>query len=121
VVAALLFFGAWQLLYPDPGDPKGMRYVLWKAGIWPMDLDLAADTMIGDRNRDAIVIGKTKEQLSDRFGFLLPPSATASELQRCYRNSNWKAQSDVLFIRHSRWMVVFRQHKAADMVLAKGC
>jgi hypothetical protein len=56
-----VFFLGWYAMYPAESDPKGIRYVLWKADILPMNLDEATDTMMGDAGRDSLVIAKTKE------------------------------------------------------------
>jgi hypothetical protein len=50
-----VFVTTWVLTYPD-GDPKNIKYVLWKAGLYQMNLDIAAGTMIGDgKGRDNLV------------------------------------------------------------------
>lgn len=115
-----VFVSAWVLTYPD-GDPKNIKYVFWKAGLYRMNLDMAADTMIGDGGgRDKLVVGKTREQLRNRFGYLLTPTDASQYLRGCYQNSGLK-DSDVLFIRQSPWMVVFDGDKATSLVLIKGC
>ena len=85
-----------------------------------MNPDIATETMIGDAGRDKLVIGKTKEQLRNRFGYLLTPANASQYLRTCYQNSSWKDR-DVLFIRQSPWMIVFDGNKATDLVLIKGC
>ena len=60
------FVLAWVVTYPTP-DPKSIEYVCWKAGLCRMNLDLAADTMVGDAGSDKIVLGKTKEQLEKKL------------------------------------------------------
>jgi hypothetical protein len=114
-----VFVAAWVLTYPD-GDPKNIKYVLWKAGLYRMNLDTATGTMIGDGGRDELVVGKTKAQLRNRFGFLLTPADASQYLRGCYQNSGWK-DSEVLFIRQSPWMVVFEGETATSLVLIKGC
>jgi hypothetical protein len=94
-----VFVTAWVLTYPD-GDPKNIKYVLWKAGLYRMNLDTAAGTMIGDGGRDKLVVGETREQLRNRFGYLLTPADASQYLRGCYQNSGFKA-SEVLFIRQS--------------------
>ncbi len=69
VMIALIF---WDLTYPSSGDPKNPRYVLWKAGIYPMDPGLAIETMLADAHRDALVLGKSKAELRKTFGYLTP-------------------------------------------------
>ncbi len=110
----------WILLYPPPSDPKNIEYVLWKARLYPMNLDMATGTMVGDRSRDKLVVGKTEAELRSRFGYLLPLADTTDYNKMCYESSDWKG-SKVLFIRDSQWMVVFHDDKATDLVLIKGC
>ena len=76
--------------------------------------------MIGDAGRDKIVVGKTKAQLHDRFGYLVTPGDASPYLRGCYQNSSWKDRG-VLFIRKSPWMVVFDGDLASNLVLVKGC
>jgi hypothetical protein len=115
-----VFVTTWVLTYPD-GDPKNIKYVLWKAGLYQMNLDVAAGTMIGDgKGRDNLVVGRTREQLRSRFGYLLTPAEASQYLRGCYQNSGFKAR-EVLFVRQSPWMVVFDGDKATSLVLIKGC
>ena len=120
LTVALCGVAIWLLTYPSASDPKNIRYVLWKAGIYRMDPDAATGTMIGDPNRDNIIVGKTKLQLRDRFGYLVAPADTSTHLRACYQNSSWKDR-DVLFIPKSPWMVVFADDRATNLVLIKGC
>jgi hypothetical protein len=59
----------WTFTYPEAG-PKNIKYVLWKHGLYGMDLDTASDTMIGDAGREMLVLGKTKVKLREKFGYL---------------------------------------------------
>jgi hypothetical protein len=121
IFAVMVFFiGGWVATYPDFSDPKNIKYVFWKAGLYKMNLDDAAGTMIGDPNRDKLVVGKTKAQLRDKFGLLLRPAEASAYLRDCYQDSDWKDR-EVLFIRRSPWMIVFDGDKATDLVLIKGC
>ena len=66
ILALVLIFAfvlVWTLTYPSDSDPKNIKYVLWKNGLYPMNPDTAMGTMIGDAGRDKLVIGKTKNQL----------------------------------------------------------
>jgi len=120
VAAALaVFLVGWVLMYPQP-DPKNIKYVLWKANLYPLNIKVVTGTMVGDRSPEKLVVGKTKQQLRDKFGSLLPAADVSSYLQDCYRNSNWRDR-DVLFIGHSWWMVVFDGDRATNLVLVKGC
>ena len=110
----------WELTYPSESDPKNLKYLLWKTGLYRMNLDSAMGTMIGDPGREKLVVGRTKSQLQERFGYLLPPAAASPHLRACYQDSSWKNR-DALFIRRSPWMVVFDGDKATELVLVKGC
>ena len=56
----IVAFVGWELTYPSESDPKNLKYVLWKAGLYRMNLDSVTDTMIGDSGREKLVVGKTK-------------------------------------------------------------
>jgi hypothetical protein len=124
VALALAFFVAvvigWAATHPSLSDPKNIKYVLWKNGLYEMNLDAATDTMIGDGSREKLVIGKSKVQLRERFGYLSTPADVSQYLRGCYQTSAWKS-SDALFIRNSPWMVIFDGDKATELVLIKGC
>jgi hypothetical protein len=122
IVVALMLavIALWALSYPSESDPKNMRYVFWKVGLLRMDLDRAAGAMIGDRGRDKLVLGRTKAELRDKFGFLLSPAEASEYLRNCYESSDWKGE-DVMFIRRSDWMVVFKGDTVTELVLIKGC
>jgi hypothetical protein len=111
--------GGWVLVYPTP-DPKNIKYVLWKAGFYEMNIDVATGTMVGDPNRDKLVVGKPKAQLRDKFGLLVLPADASPYLRGCYQTSSWKNR-EVVFIGQSSWMVVFDGDKATNLVLIKGC
>jgi hypothetical protein len=113
------FVGVWAFAYPEP-DPKNIKYVLWKHGLYRMNLDTASGTMIGDANREILVLGKSKVELREKFGYLSTLSEASPYLRGCYENSDWKS-TDVLFIRKSLWMIVFSGDKATQLVLIKGC
>jgi hypothetical protein len=109
----------WLAMYPS-GDPKNIRYVLWKRDLFDMNLDVATQTMVGDAARDQLVIGKTKDELRQKFKYLETASETTEYLRACYNGSNWK-DKHVLFIKNSAWMIVFDGQKATNLVLVKGC
>jgi len=115
-----VFLLGWVLMYPSQDDAKNIRYVLWRAGFPTMDLDRATGTMIGDIARERIVLGKTKEQLRGRFGYLTTLAETSPYRRGCYFSSGWVGK-EVLFIRKSDWMVVFEGERATELVLIKGC
>jgi|SRR5581483_4809018 len=120
VLAVVLFFGGWAMIYPSPSDPQNMKYVLWKAGLYRVGLDRATAAMVGDRDRDRLVLGRTKAQLRNKFGYLLSPKDASPYLRGCYQSSPWKSK-DVLFIGDSSWMIVFDDDKATSLLFVKGC
>ena len=122
VASAILIVGVlvWWLTYPQSSDPKNMRYVLWKAGVYKMDLDQATGTMTGDRASERVGVGKTKGELRKKFGYLTLPVDATPYLRGCYENSAFRGK-DVLFIRKSPWMVVFDGDKSTNLILVKGC
>jgi hypothetical protein len=120
LAVAVLAVGGWISTYPSSSDPKNLTYVLWRAGIYRLDPDIATGTTISDGGRDRLVVGKTKQQLRDRFGYLVKPSDASPYLRNCYENSSWK-NGDALFIRKSPWMVVFSGDIATNLILMKGC
>src|SRR5258708_22777080 len=120
VILLLIFFAGWVLAYPSRSDPKNIQYILWKAGLYDMNLDVAANTMVGDADRNKLVVSKTEGQLRSKFGYLLTADEASGYLRNCYHNSHWKGKK-VLFIRKSPWMIVFDADKAIELVLIKGC
>ena len=117
--AVALFVVGWVCLYPSLSDPKNIRYSLWKYGLCKINTDVATTAMIGDRNCEKLVVGKTKKQLENKFDFLLSPENTSPYLRNYYNNSSWKNRT-VVFIGKSSWMVVFEGDKAIKLVLVKG-
>ena len=118
VAGLMLFFGGWAATYPGSYDPKCISYVLWKAGVWKMNLDTATEVMVGDAGREKLVIGKSIPQLRERFGYLEDLSQTDGYNRLCHQLG--RSSEKVLFLRRSRWMVVFDGSKATDLVLCKG-
>jgi hypothetical protein len=85
-----------------------------------MPTDAALGTIVGDPRRDTLVLGKTKEQLVSKFGYVTSIDEANGYLKSCYENSPYRGAS-VLVIRNSNWMVVMKDGQAIDLVLAKGC
>jgi hypothetical protein len=107
-------------MYHGPGDRKDLRYQAWKLGLYPFDLDQATSTMVGDISPDRLVVGKTKEELIKKFGFVTPLDQASAYIKFCYFNSPYYGKQ-VLILRHSDWMVVMQGDRAVDLVLLKGC
>jgi len=122
ILLAIVALGGWWATYPGPDDPKGLMYVGWRLGLPTLDPDRALGTMVGDRHRDGLVIGKTREELVRRFGFVTSLDEPSSQYVRfCYNNFDYYRVKQVLILRRSNWMVVMKDDRAVDLVLVKGC
>jgi hypothetical protein len=104
----------WQATYSDRYDPKGLHYVLWKYHLAPMNLDRASSIVVMDRDRDAMILGRTKEQLSQRFGYLKSPV----EVRPYLRDYCWASRpgSDAVFLRDVDLMIVFSGGRAVETI-----
>jgi hypothetical protein len=75
VLLPILALSLWMATYPDNGDPKNIKYVLWKNHLNPwMNLDVAVGTMTHDRNPERLVLGMTPDQLEQDLAILHRPS-----------------------------------------------
>ena len=120
LLTVLVFFTGWVFMYPYP-DSRNLKYVAWKAGLYGLPLGEAEGEMVGDPRRDSIVIGKTRAELERRFGRLVP-LADATEYAKfcCSHGADCR---NALFVEDgpAPWMIIFRNDKAVDLVLIKGC
>ena len=115
----LLALAAWETFYYGPYEHKDLRDQSWKLGVYPLKIDGALETMVVDPHRDTLVLGKTKEQLESKFGYV-SSIGNNSYVSHCYNNSSYRGTS-ALIIRDSNWMVVMKDGRAVKLVLAKGC
>jgi hypothetical protein len=120
VLVPCLVLGLWEATYPGIDDPKNIHYLLWKSGFASIDLDRALGTMTHDAHSESLVLGKSEDELRKRFGYLRSLDEASSYLRNCYQGSYWNGQR-VMFLRNSWYMVVFKNGKATDLVLVKGC
>jgi hypothetical protein len=118
LIAVTFVISGWVYLHLEDGDPKNIKYILWKAGLYKADLDFVTFTMLRDPNRNGLVVGKRKEDLSQKFGRLLTLSEASPYYQMGY-NEYYQGE-DVLFIKDCPWMIVFQDDKATNLVLMKG-
>jgi hypothetical protein len=88
-------------------------------GFASIDPDRALSIMTHDDSRP-LVIGKSEGELRKRFGYLRSLDEARPYLRGCYRGSDWNGGT-VMFLRDSEYMVVFRNDKATDLILVKGC
>jgi hypothetical protein len=117
VVAALIVVVVlWVGLYPDKYDPKNIQYVFWKWHLASIDLDRAVSTMHHDRWSERMIIGRSEESLTKRFGYLLPPEAAPP----CFRTASLGVAptgEKALFLRKSDYLIIFRDGVAVNVVL----
>jgi hypothetical protein len=117
VLGVALFLGLWSLQYRD-GDPKSIAYIGWEANLLPMEPLKALSIMTHGPNSDRLVLGKTKPQLQQRFGYVL----TADQVGPYLRNycAASRPGANVLFLNSSNFMVVMNNKRAVELVLCKG-
>lgn len=120
IVLALLAPAIWWALHPRRSDPGNLHYQLWKAGILPMDLDQALGTLAhADPGRDRFLLGCSEAELHQKFGTLTLPAQAGPFLRQAFAASPWR-DSQARFLRNSPLLVVFKNGKAAEIVLIKG-
>jgi hypothetical protein len=117
----VLVLGGWLSLYPERADPKNLGYILWKHNLYSMAIPDAAAAMIGDPNRDSLVVGKSKEELNMRFGHLHSVSEAPSYLRHCYHEYGEEPGHEPRFIADSDWMIIFAGNRAIRLVNIKSC
>ena len=76
--------------------------------------------MIDDVHRGDLVIGKTKGELAQKFGYVTTLDEASQYIKYCYDNSDYRGKQ-VLFLRRSNWQVVMKDARALEIVLVKGC
>jgi hypothetical protein len=96
---------------PEPDDPKGPRYTLWKLGLWPFDPEVVYGAM-GHTNADDLVVGKTLEQVAARFDRLHARDERPTDLYPD-RDIRWLGDSPFLvFVERDR-VVALRNVKGS--------
>jgi hypothetical protein len=128
VLLSYVFFIEWVKLYPQDYDPKNIEYVLWKHGLnQNMNLDHALGGMTHDTWAVKLVQGKTKEQLTERFGTIRTYNQARPYDQYCANFPETVGElgvhakgKEVVMLRDSDWLVILDKGKAVDLVLCKG-
>jgi hypothetical protein len=92
-----------------------------------MNLDDALSGMTHDTWAVRLVQGKSKDELTKRFGKTRTLLQARPYDQFCYAASGTvgelgvpAAGHEVVFLRDSDWMVIFQNGRAVDLVLCKG-
>jgi hypothetical protein len=97
-------FMAWIKIYPEDVDPKNIEYVLWTHGMnQNMNLDHALDGMTHDKWPERLVVGLSRQELKERFGYIL--SADEPHPRGCYAWGSPASLGDgkaTVFLRDSR-------------------
>jgi hypothetical protein len=121
-IAVLLSFvaGSWTLTYPDAADPKNMKYVLWKHGLYHLDKSAILFPLTSDSARNGVIGGRTKDQIRDMLGPLVLPADASPYLAGCIANSNLNRE-DILFVGNSPVAIQFENGRAEEMWVVKGC
>ena len=120
VIFILAVVALWAATYPQDGDPKNIKYVLWKHRLNPwMNLSVAAETVVHDRNRELLIVGSSKEDLRQRFGYMTATSTRSAYFQKCAA-LNPKEHDDALYLRQTDLIVFFRDNLAIKQFLCKG-
>jgi hypothetical protein len=107
-----------EITYPDPYDPKNLHYVGWKYHLLPMDPHRALLIMTHDAYSDRLVVGKTRDELRHRFGFVLTKDQVRPYLQEYCAAA--RPDNEVLFLNSNDYMVVMKDNRAVELVLCKG-
>jgi len=120
-IALALAFGAWTAMHANACDPKNMHYVLWKWGIAAMNLDDATCAITEDvSGKQELIIGKSRQEISRRFGYVLTPQEAGQVLKQCIPGS-WAEGKNPVFIRRSNLVVTFNHDVADHVGLLKPC
>lgn len=83
-------------------DDLSLHYMLWKKGLWAYPSDIIGHAVFSDRDRDALVRGKTKEEV--RQIFPNAHEASINDYQKMYdkeligRDYLWLGQSNVIIL-----------------------
>lgn len=107
-------------MFHGPVEKKDLRYQAWKHGLYPFKVESALETMVADPDRNNLVVGRTAQQLREKFGYLRTIEQATPYEKYCYENSPYRAKA-VLFLRNSNWMVLMENGRVADLILVKGC
>jgi hypothetical protein len=104
----------------DPAVDLSVRYLAWKHGLVRMDLDRATEEMNLDVHRETLVIGKTRQQLNQQFGYTSSLEQATPYVRSCVFNSP-DYKSEIVQLRRSNWVVVMRGGRAAQLKSVEGC
>ena len=108
----------WEATYAERYDPKNLHYLGWKYHLLPMDPHRALSIMTHDGKSDQLVLGKTRKQLQQRFGFILTKDQASPYLREYCAAS--RPNAEVLFLNSNNYMVVLENDRAVELILCKG-
>jgi hypothetical protein len=116
----LLLVVSWAALFQDDYDPKSFQQILWRHDLWKIDKDRALSIMTHAPNPDSLVVGKTRSEISNKFGPLTPMSEVSSYVRSCASQEELSS-GNAMMLRHSDWKVTFSGDRAIRLTLVKGC
>ena len=117
VALCLLVAGAWSIVHPGPHDAKCLPYVLWKWRVWRFDADAVYGSMLGDTNRDRLVLGLSVPELVSRFG-RLRTRADCTDAQR-YHGEHELLAREIRWPGDSEGLVVLEDGRVTSLHLMK--
>jgi hypothetical protein len=121
ILISLSAFAAWVKMYPEDVDPKNIDYVLWTHGFnQNMNLDHALDAMTHDKRPESLVLGLSKQQIEERFGFVQAPDQNPRGCHAWGPPASLGEGKESVSLRDSRWVVLLHHDKAVDLRLCKG-
>jgi hypothetical protein len=118
LAAIFLTAGAW-FVTSNRENSDGPRYVLWKSGVLPFDASVVYPAMVGDRQRERLVVGLSVQELERKFGRLRTRSESTPEYQKYY-SERFFLDKQILWLGESQWLVVLRDGRVEALHLMKG-
>jgi hypothetical protein len=115
---ALVIILIYEIAYLNENSIYGPNYILWKAGVRPMDLDRVAQISIASGDYLSLLIGKTRTQVLDRFRVLTPVADASPGTRWQLAHSDYSNKQGV-FLRHTPLFIVFEGDTARACILLK--
>lgn len=117
LISATLAFWLWWVCANKTGEFHEVQYLLWRNGVFRFDPTVVYYGMIGDKNREDLVVGLSVSELESKFKLLRPVDDATSEQE--YYSKQLEGQ-DVRWLGDSHWLVIFKNGRATELRLMKG-
>lgn len=85
----------------------------------PFDASVVYPAMVGDRQREHLVVGLSVQELERKFGRLRVRSEATPEYQKYYSERFFPDQQ-ILWLGESPWLVVLHNGRVEALYLMKG-